>query len=689
MDSFGRIDRRTMRAYWVATGFVVLIAFMGAATIIWRDYRGRIDEAGQHAMSLAQALAEHTTQIFVKLDALSHAIIEDSTNRIVDEGMLSEVLRRRAAAEPAAMGIALINGSGKVIASGMASFPIGGDMSQSADYQILHKPDAPDFYISQPYQSTSDQSRRPIGWTMSYARRIQNSDGSFGGYVLIVVDEGYLYGFYNQLDEEEGRVIGLVGEDGIIRASNVPEVIGRNIEPYLPTTLLDGQGIRIDPSVRTGIERVFAFDSSSAAPLLAYVGLPTAPIKKAWLIASSVILLALLALLAALIALGIILGKYMRGRHSLFQSMIEAAHEKQEKEFLETIVNTGEVMMAVSDTSGQIIVANKAFRHLFPATGADASQSDCLSRAIATDLDSVTRALPWQNIRSIKLDNGAARQLSWSISAIRTANGKIKNLVAAGLDITDRRAAELALYQSSKLVNLGEMATGIAHEINQPLTTLALGVDHLYANVAKGKASPDKILSDLELFSDQIERTANIVRHMRIYGRKSDGSLQTVDPADAVSGALTIVRSEIEARGIEIRVECNSGEFLVIGDLLLIEQILLNFLLNARDAILGEDGDLGRESQSIRIACELLADQQIAICVSDTGPGIPSAIIDRLFEPFFTTKAEGKGTGLGLSLSYGMARDMGGHIEASNIKNGAEFRLILKQVVTEELENEL
>lgn len=486
MDSFGRIDRRTMRAYWVATGFVVLIAFMGAATIIWRDYRGRIDEAGQHAMSLAQALAEHTTQIFVKLDALSHAIIEDSTNRIVDEGMLSEVLRRRAAAEPAAMGIALINGSGKVIASGMASFPIGGDMSQSADYQILHKPDAPDFYISQPYQSTSDQSRRPIGWTMSYARRIQNSDGSFGGYVLIVVDEGYLYGFYNQLDEEEGRVIGLVGEDGIIRASNVPEVIGRNIEPYLPTTLLDGQGIRIDPSVRTGIERVFAFDSSSAAPLLAYVGLPTAPIKKAWLIASSVILLALLALLAALIALGIILGKYMRGRHSLFQSMIEAAHEKQEKEFLETIVNTGEVMMAVSDTSGQIIVANKAFRHLFPATGADASQSDCLSRAIATDLDSVTRALPWQNIRSIKLDNGAARQLSWSISAIRTANGKIKNLVAAGLDITDRRAAELALYQSSKLVNLGEMATGIAHEINQPLTTLALGVDHLYANVAKG-----------------------------------------------------------------------------------------------------------------------------------------------------------------------------------------------------------
>jgi hypothetical protein len=170
-----------MRAYWLATGFVVLIAFMGAATIIWRDYRGRIDEAGQHAMNLAQALAEHTTQIFVKLDALSRAIIEDSTDRIVDEGLLSEVLRRRASAEPAAMGITLINGSGKVIASGMASFPIGADLSQSADFQILSKSGAPDFYISRPYQSASDLSRHPVGWTMSYARRIQNADGGFGG----------------------------------------------------------------------------------------------------------------------------------------------------------------------------------------------------------------------------------------------------------------------------------------------------------------------------------------------------------------------------------------------------------------------------------------------------------------------------------------------------------------------------
>src|SRR5690606_37758474 len=205
------------------------IALFGAVTIIYRDYKGRLDDAGQHVMYLAQALAEHTTQIFVKLDALSRAIVEDATDRIVDENMLSEVMRRRAEAEPAAMGIAVIDRNGRIRASGVDNYPVGKDLSKTTDFQVLSRQDAPHFYISKPYRSDLSVPGDYSGWTMSYARRINDPLGHFDGFVLIIVDEAYLYGFYNRLDEEPGMVVGLVGQDGVIRASNVPQVIGRNV----------------------------------------------------------------------------------------------------------------------------------------------------------------------------------------------------------------------------------------------------------------------------------------------------------------------------------------------------------------------------------------------------------------------------------------------------------------------------
>ncbi len=121
----------------------------------------------------------------------------------------------------------------------------------------------------------------------------------------------------------------------------------------------------------------------------------------------------------------------------------------------------------------------------------------------------------------------------------------------------------------------------------------------------------------------------------------------------------------------------------MMADLVLIEQIVLNLLLNARDAILEnrpQDDSLKDKSGDDFIAISVggSAVNMITIAVEDSGPGIPAANLDRLFEPFFTTKPVGKGTGLGLSLSYGMARDMGGRLEAGNGTKGAQFRLILR-----------
>ncbi len=683
MERLTKIDRRTMRAYWFAAAFVILIASLGATTIIYRDYTNRVDSAGQQVMSLAQALAEYTTQVFTKLDALSRAVMEDRADRIVYEGLLSEVMRRRAAAEPAAMGIAIIDRTGKVYASGMDDYPVGRDLSHAVDFKALSRPNAADFYISKPYKSELSVPGDFSGWAMSYARRISDGNGNFDGYVLIVVDEAYLNGFYSQLDEQPGMVFGLMGTDGTIRASSSPAVVGQNVAAYIPEQLVAGKGIRINPSVKTGTERIFAYYRSSAAPLVAYVGLPTQPIYKAWLTASSLIVAALLALFAALGVLGVILGKYMQNRSSLVHVMIEAANQRREKEFLETIVNTGGVLMAVTDAEGRLIVANQAMHELFPEMGTLKSEVGAIAGPLGEQLSAVVDNLPWQAVNNITLADGRKRALSWSVSPIKTNDGEIKNLVAVGLDITERREAELSIYQAGKLVTLGEVATGIAHEINQPLATLAMAVDNLHARVSGGNLDQAMIVDGLDLASRQIDRAANIVRHMRIYGHRSDGSLRPVDPAEAVEGVLAIAGTQIENQGISIRKEYRIGDYKMTADLVLIEQIVLNLLLNARDAIVeSRPQDDGREVRGeddfIAIRFEQADDDMIAVVVEDSGPGIPLANLDRLFEPFFTTKSVGKGTGLGLSLSYGMARDMGGRLEVKNGTKGAEFRLILR-----------
>ena len=668
-----RLDRRTMAIYWAAVTLVVIIALSGAATLIYRDYDSRIDAAEQSAMNLANALAEHTTQIFVRLEAVSRAIIEDRADPIVDQDMLSEVMRRRAAAEPAATAIAIIGIDGLVAASSSPAYPVGSDMSETPFFKTLSAADGPASYIDRPYHTAFETAAGLWdGWTMNYGHRIESDAGTFEGLVLIVVVGPFLYGFYSSLEVESGRVIGIVGTDGIIRASNVPEVIGRGLGPNEEPILRAGGGIVIAPSMRTGTERVFAYSSSAVAPMLAYVGVPTAPIYVAWRTASAIILAGLGALFATLIALGIVLGKYVRNRASLMASTLDAARVHQEREFLEAVLNTDGALVAVADPQGKLVVANPAFRAMIGTGGG-------LDYALGGQLPGIVSKLPYQTNSTVTKADGERRELAWSVTAIREKDGAIKNLVAIGFDITERRAAELAIYQSGKMITLGEMATGIAHEINQPLATIMMALDTLRNRIKTGQAEPAFVDKSLQLLSDQLDRTAAIVSHMRIYGHRSSAAAQPVDPAAAVNGALVISQAQFADAGISLRKTYAAGRHMMLTDPTLIEQIVLNILVNARDAIIDNPASGPNQSDDwieIGIAAEPDG-KMVAITISDSGPGIPPALLERLFEPFFTTKPVGKGTGLGLALSAGMARDLGGRIEVRNTGSGAEFRILM------------
>lgn len=244
-------------------------------------------------------------------------------------------------------------------------------------------------------------------------------------------------------------------------------------------------------------------------------------------------------------------------------------------------------------------------------------------------------------------------------------------------DITERKLEEKQLIQSSKLATLGEVTTGMAHELNQPLNITHMAAEALLEMANDGDVPAEVLTGKLEKILDQTDRASAIINHMRMFGRTDSGKLEAVDLKEAVLGAVGLVAEQLRLSEIELSVNLPEACRKVKGHQLQLEQVVLNLITNARDAIKANE-DSGKKPQQIAIG---IADdpqsEEVILTVQDTGGGIPDQAIGHLFEPFFTTKEVGQGTGLGLSISYGMITGMGGHIEVANIDGGAKFTITL------------
>ncbi len=241
--------------------------------------------------------------------------------------------------------------------------------------------------------------------------------------------------------------------------------------------------------------------------------------------------------------------------------------------------------------------------------------------------------------------------------------GRASFLVSTS-DITKKLMAEQQLIQASKMATLGEMATGIAHELNQPLSVMKTASNFLIKKVRKAEPIREDILKTMaEEIDRHVDRASKIISHLRDFGRKSEVEKVRVDVNLAMERALDLFSQQLRVRGIEVIREFQVPLPPVLADLTRLEQVFINLLINARDAIQecseSGGGELGAKQIRIRTG---VRDRQVVIEVHDTGPGIPKAIMDRIFEPFFTTKEVGKGTGLGLSISYGIVQDYNGSI---------------------------
>jgi histidine kinase len=245
-------------------------------------------------------------------------------------------------------------------------------------------------------------------------------------------------------------------------------------------------------------------------------------------------------------------------------------------------------------------------------------------------------------------------------------------LLATTSDITKRLETEQQLIQASKMATLGEMATGVAHELNQPLAVIKTASSYFMRKVKKGEKIADNILLTMsEEIDSHVDRATKIINHMRQFGRKDEMTLEEVQVNDVMARAFEIFKQQLKVRGIEVVWRTGTSLPVILGDPGRLEQVFINLLINARDAI--EEKWQGQEyspGDKKIILSSRVEGKKVVISVCDTGMGIPEGIISRIFEPFFTTKKVGKGTGLGLSISYGIVKDCGGEIKAVSHEGG-------------------
>jgi len=243
-------------------------------------------------------------------------------------------------------------------------------------------------------------------------------------------------------------------------------------------------------------------------------------------------------------------------------------------------------------------------------------------------------------------------------------------------EVRTRREQEEKAILQARLASLGELAAGIAHEINQPLQSIAFSLDNVSLAVSEGRAERPYLQSKLELLFSDIDRMQHIIDHIRNFSRRqSPERHEPFDVNECLRNALGMVGQQYRNHGIIVEEALAEGLRPVEGNIFRFEQVVLNLLSNARDAVEdrarkmdGESGEGGSAvSHEPRIRLESRRENdRILVAVEDNGVGIPGDQLENLFLPFFTTKDPGKGTGLGLSISFGIVKEMGGEINVDS-----------------------
>jgi two-component system NtrC family sensor kinase len=288
--------------------------------------------------------------------------------------------------------------------------------------------------------------------------------------------------------------------------------------------------------------------------------------------------------------------------------------------------------------------------HSFPEFAA-LTRQDALREALA----SVARGQQVDNFEMQLLrGDGQIGQFSVNLSPISGDDGRVTSIVVVMTDVTDSAMLQAKLIHTEKMAAVGQLVSGVAHEVNNPLTAI-LGFADL---LVERDDLPDSARRDLRVILQEAQRTKQIVQNLLSFARQMPAQRRHVQLNAIIRRTLQLRAYDFLSHGVEIVEQLDESLPDVVGDAQQLQQVFLNILNNAHDAV-RETGRPPRiEIMSTRNGL------QVEVSFRDNGPGIANA--DRIFDPFFTTKEVGKGTGLGLSICYGIIREHGGEIVCHN-----------------------
>ncbi|MCD6353580.1 MAG: PAS domain S-box protein, partial [Proteobacteria bacterium] len=251
-------------------------------------------------------------------------------------------------------------------------------------------------------------------------------------------------------------------------------------------------------------------------------------------------------------------------------------------------------------------------------------------------------------------------------------------LIASTPDVTENVQKESQLIQASKMATLGTMASGMAHEINQPLNVIQVCSDFFVKMINRGeKIKDDDLYTMAEEIGTNVQRAAQTIKHMKDFARQSEVKSDRLDINKPIADVFKILGQQLRVHRIEVNLDLAEDLPPIIADHNRLEQVFINLVTNAMDALDGKEARSGdRKWKKVLKIRSYQEDNYVVVTVYDNGTGIPEDIRDKIFEPFFTTKEIGKGTGLGMSISYGIIKDYGGTIKVEGDPDkGTTFRL--------------
>ena len=557
-------------------------------------------------------------------------------------------------------------------------------------------------------------------WTFYIAKRLLDANGIPMGVAIVGLKADFLSEFFANTTLHGSVAVVLQRNDGVVLTGSGIDhsAYGQQLQADLgklpgaksaisPTTILAAA-----PDPERALVALGSVDNppniltslGAQRHIVASVGIGGAPARALVFVAEQAFLSKATSWCLGLAAVGAVVTALivlaLRRGLKLINVAETAAEEVKDHRMLSAIVNTPSALTAVIARDGRIVQANDKFWNAVAGNAARApsvlmrdhvgGRQALLDFAWAQGADGDGPSKEFE-LQISKPDGKAFLHLAATHQELANIGPCV---ILVGHDETDRLNFQAALAHSARLVTLGELTTGVAHELNQPLFAMSMSVENALADIENVNArkaaettapapqqSPEEQLvarlrKNLGGILNQIKRASAIVQNMRVFGRAENAQPGEFDIRTACQMALDLTSEQLRLAGIEVRAQLGTDPIIVHGVRSQLEQVLVNLLINARDATSGVGAGNPR---LVELVIERDAAQGTArVNIRDSGAGVPEEIRSRIFDPFFTTKPVGKGVGLGLSISYGIMRDMGGRIGLVPTTKGADFQLDLR-----------